>query len=167
MKKLNSLAKILFFFFAVLSFSLVIVSCNDDDEKDAKTTTSTTEEEDDEDLDSIPIEEMTLEQRRKVFIGTWVQYDWLSYNGPDTLTFLKDGSVNESNSIFQDAYFTLTDTNKIKFDSVTDYPNQPIKKKEFYFELKRYDGVYWVQFRNFEIGTWIDAIYDIWYYKID
>ena len=33
MKKLNSLAKILFFFFAILSFSLVIVSCNDDEEK--------------------------------------------------------------------------------------------------------------------------------------
>ena len=33
MKKLNSLAKILFFFFAILSFSLVIVSCNDDEEE--------------------------------------------------------------------------------------------------------------------------------------
>ena len=32
MKKIENLAKILFFFFAIASFSLLIVSCNDDDD---------------------------------------------------------------------------------------------------------------------------------------
>ena len=167
MKKFYVLAKILFLFFAVISLGLVTVSCSDDDDDDAKTVTNTTQEEDDEDLDSIPIEEMTLEQRRKVLVGTWIQYNYLSYKGPDTLTFYKNGLVLETNDIFQDSYFELIDTNKIKFNNVVEHPNLPIKKKEFYFELRRLDGIYWVLFYNFETGTWTDGIYDIWYYKID
>ena len=114
MKRTSVLAKTLFLFFAVISIGLVTVSCSDDDDDDAKTTTNTTQEEDDEDLDSIPIEEMTLEQRRKVLVGTWIQYNYLSYKGPDTLTFYKNGLVLETNDIFQDSYFELIDTNKIK-----------------------------------------------------
>ena len=152
MSRKNFLAKILFLFFAVISLGLVTVSCSDDDDDDAKTTTNTTQEEDDEDLDSIPIEEMTLEQRRKVFIGSWeCLYD---DEGPykDTITFYKDGLVKQTWGYFNGARFELSDSvgvHRIIFN----IENTRARRNKFVYTLERYEGDIYVTFQAFATLT--------------
>ncbi len=166
MKKINSLAKILFFFFAIVSFSLVIVSCNDDEE-DVKTTTSTTEEEDDEDLDSIPIEEMTLEQRRKVFIGSWESlYDQYYELIGDTLTFYKNGLVKQVDGHYDGATFELYEDDRGRQRIVFHVESTGINKDCIYQLVRNEGNIYEVTFKNFSLVTDDLMIHDVTYRKI-
>ena len=136
MNKIENLAKILFLFFAVVSLGFVTVSCSDDDDDDAKTTTNTTQEEDDEDLDSIPIEDMTLEQLRKVFIGSWagLHVD-LYWDLDDTLTFNRDSSVIQTWGYFNGAKFELFENSRIKFYDIPALPS--LSGRKWPYKLER------------------------------
>ena len=168
MSRKNFLAKILFLFFTVINLGLATVSCSDDKEDDAKTTTNTTQEEDDEDLDSIPIEEMTLEQRRKVFIGSWefVFDNIFLDNYKDTITFYKNGYVKQVNGYFNSSTFELSDSNNrhwIKFNT----DNTDVVIKSFSYILERDENnIYTVTLKNFMVVTYDDAVHNTIYRKI-
>ena len=151
MNKSKHLAKILFLFFAVVSLGLVTGSCSDDDEDDAKTTTNTTQEEDDEDLDSIPIEDMTLEQLKKVFIGSW---EGLYYDDPykDTITFYKDGLVKQTWGYFNGARFELSDSAGVH-RIIFNIENTRARRNKFVYTLERYEGDIYVTFQAFATLT--------------
>ena len=164
MNKSKHLAKILFLFFAVVSLGLAIVSCSDDDDDDAKTTTNTTQEEDDEDLDSIPIEEMTLEQLRKLLVGTWTEvtgndiynmYTQYAFNFDqiiDTITFAKNGSITDKTGDYTNAKFEIVSQDRIKFYNVPfyeGYDDYYINGYPCWYKLLRLeDGRYMLVFDN-------------------
>ena len=163
MKRTKFLAKILFLFFAVVSLGLATVSCSDDDDDDAKTTTNTTQEEDDEDLDSIPIEDMTLEQRRKLLVGTWAEvtgsdiynmYTQHAFNFDqiiDTITFAKNGTLTDKTGDYTNAKFEIVSQDRIKFYSVSHYEGYDyyINGYPCWYKLLRLeDGRYMLVFDN-------------------
>ena len=166
MKKIENLAKILFLFFAVVSLGLVTVSCTDDDDDDVTTTTNTTQEEDDEDLDSIPIEEMTLEQLKKVFIGSWEGayvhvYGYSVFE--DTLTFYKSGAVKETSELgyYDGSTFELLENSYINFS--TDKTN----RKMYKYQLTRNeDNIYEITIPAWNYFHNDDVEYNIIYRKI-